>query len=79
MNDLASAVPARLPRLHIQAAIALYGTPPGKHEQLVEGAPQMINLYTKRDKPMVEKAMLEFQAQRCEGGHGRTLVQLWKI
>jgi len=61
------------------AYVAAYGLPPGKHEQFVEGAPRMINLYTKRDKPMVEKAMREFQAQRCEGGHGRTLVQLWKI
>ena len=61
------------------AYVAAYGAPPGKHEQFVEGAPRMINLYTKRDKPMVEKAMREFQAQRCEGGHGRTLVQLWKL
>ena len=61
------------------AYVAAYGLPPGKHEQFVEGAPRMINLYTKRDKPMVEKAMREFQAQRCEGGHGRTLVQLWKL
>ena len=61
------------------AYVEAYGAPPGKHEQFVEGAPRMINLYTKRDKPMVEKAMREFQAQRCEGGHGRTLVQLWKI
>jgi hypothetical protein len=36
-----------------------YGSPPGKHEQLVNGAVRLINLYTKRDRAMAEQVMRE--------------------
>jgi hypothetical protein len=40
----------------------------------------MINLYTRKDRPMVEKAMLDFhEKQRAGESGGRALIQLWKI
>jgi hypothetical protein len=36
-----------------------YDSPPGKHEQSVNGAVRLINLYTKRDRAMAEQVMRE--------------------
>jgi hypothetical protein len=59
--------------------VAKYGALPGKHEQFVNGAVRMVNLYTKRDRAMVEQAMKEFQERQRTAAPGKTLIQIWGV
>jgi len=55
-----------------------YGDNPGRHEQSVDGAVRMVNLYTKRDQDMMEQALRDFHTEKHRPSRNiRTLQQLW--
>jgi hypothetical protein len=63
---------------HVKDAyVDAHGAQPGKHEQFVNGAVRMINLYTKRDRPMVERVMCDFHEKQRTAGYPKTLDQYW--
>ena len=60
------------------AYVGQYGTEPGKHETIVGGNTRNVNLYTRKDKPLIEKVMREYQAKLKRAGHNKTLAQCWQ-
>jgi len=60
------------------AYVGQYGTEPGKHEIIVGGNTRNVNLYTRKDKPLIEKVMRDFQAKLKRAGHNKTLAQCWQ-
>ena len=60
------------------AYVGQYGTEPGKHETIVGGNTRNVNLYTRKDKPLIEKVMRDFQAKLKRAGHNKTLAQCWQ-
>ena len=60
------------------AYVDVNGKLPGKHESIVNGDKRMVNLYTKKDMPIIEKIMRNFQATIKRAGHNKTLAQFWQ-
>jgi hypothetical protein len=60
------------------AYVGQYGAEPGKHETIVGGNTRNVNLYTRKDKPLIEKVMREYQAKLKRAGHNKTLAQCWQ-
>ena len=66
-------------RLLKVAYVNAYGTDPGKYDSKVEGRACEVNLYTKKDIPMIEQVMRDFQAKLKRAGHNKTLTQFWPV
>jgi hypothetical protein len=66
-------------RLLKVAYVNAYGTDPGKYDSKVEGRACEVNLYTKKDIPMIEQVMRDFQAKLKRAGHNKTLAQFWPV
>ena len=61
------------------AYVDAYGTDPGKHQAMVEGNMRDVNLYTRKDVPMIKKTMSDFHAKLKMAGHSKTLAQCWNV
>ncbi len=61
------------------AYVNAYGVNPGKHESMVGGNKRQVNLYTRKDMPMIEKGMRDFHAKLKRAGHTKTLAQCWNV
>jgi hypothetical protein len=62
------------------AYLEKHGSPPGKHEQFVNGAARLINLYTRKDRPLIEQTMRDHHVtleKQKTTAVGRTLNQFW--